>query len=153
MPKINAQKLTTYSSALVPKRKRDLFYCFSNTLQRRDHQMPSISLAQPLGLVATMMEVLGGRLQQLQTGDVVVVQQLQHVLGVRIDLDDVLLQSGHSGHVVVATLALLLLQLDGDAAHLRVTQTAHQMRDVSVFWVWGGGQQKERCFIICYSRV
>lgn len=85
-----------------------------------------------LALVATVVvEVLGGRLQQLQTGDVVVVQQLQHVLGVGVDLDDVLLQGGHGGHVVVTTLALLLLQLDGDAAHLRVAQTAHQMRDVS----------------------
>lgn len=81
-------------------------------------------------LVATT-KVVGVGLGELQATDVVEVQKLQHLLGVGVDLDDVLLQSGDGRDVVVTTLTLLLLQLDGDTTHLGVTQTAHQMGDIA----------------------
>lgn len=81
-----------------------------------------------LSLVATV-EGLRGGLGQLEASDVVELEHLQHLLGLGVDLDDVLLQGGHVGHVIVATFALLFLQLDGDAANLGVTQALHQMRD------------------------
>lgn len=68
---------------------------------------------------------------QLQATNVVEVQQLQHLLGVGIDLDDVLLQSGDGGHVVVTTLTLLLLQLNGNTTHLGVTQATHQVGNIT----------------------
>ena len=40
-----------------------------------------------------------------------------------------LLQLGDVGDVVVPSLSLLLLQLDGDAAHRRPLQPLHEMRD------------------------
>lgn len=59
--------------------------------------------------------------------DVVEVQLLQHLLGLRIHFNDVLLQSRHLRYVVISALAFLLLQLDGDTTDLRVAQTLHQM--------------------------
>ncbi len=56
------------------------------------------------------------------------VQGRKHVLGVGVNLDGSFgLQSGDLGYVVVATLALLLLKLDGDATHGGLLDTAHQM--------------------------
>jgi len=81
-------------------------------------------------LVATT-KVVGVGLGELQATDVVEVQQFQHLLGVGVDLDDVLLQSGDGRDVVVATLTLLLLQLDGNTTDLGVAQTAHQMGDIA----------------------
>lgn len=69
-------------------------------------------------LVASVVVLVVGRLRQLESGDVVEVQHLQHLLRLRINLDDVLLQSGHLGNVVITSLTLLLLQLDGYSAHL-----------------------------------
>ena len=40
-----------------------------------------------------------------------------------------LLELGDVGHVIVPSLPLLLLQLDGDAAHRRPLQPLHEMRD------------------------
>ncbi len=40
-----------------------------------------------------------------------------------------LLERGHVGHVVVSPLPLLLLQLDGDAAHGGALQPLHQVGD------------------------
>ena len=53
----------------------------------------------------------------------------EHLLGLGVDVDDVLLERRHLGHEVVPALALLLLQLDGDAAHRRPLDPLHQMRD------------------------
>lgn len=87
-------------------------------------------------MVVVLLVVVG--LGQLEAGDVVEVQHLEHLLGLGINLDDVLLQGGYLGHVVVTALTLLLLQLDGDSAHLGVTQTLHQMGNVSA--IGGEGQ-------------
>ena len=40
-----------------------------------------------------------------------------------------LLELGHIGHVVVPSLPLLLLQLDGDATHGAPLETLHQVSD------------------------
>ena len=66
---------------------------------------------------------------ELEAGDALEVHHLEHLLGLGVDLDDVLLESGDVGHVVVPPLPLLLLQLDGDAAHRRPLQPLHEMRD------------------------
>lgn len=79
-------------------------------------------------LVATAEGLIGG-LSQLEAGDVVEFEHLQHLLGFWIHLDNVLFKSGHIGHVVVTTLAFFFLQLDRDTADLRVAQTLHQMRN------------------------
>lgn len=68
-------------------------------------------------------------LGELKTGDVVEFEHLQHLLGLWVDLDDVLFQGGHVGDVVVATFTLFFLQLDRDTADLRVAQTLHQVRN------------------------
>lgn len=81
-------------------------------------------------LIATS-KVVGVGLGQLESTNVVEVQKLQHLLGVGIDLNDVLLQGGNGGHVVVTTLTLLLLQLNGDTTHLGVTQAAHQVGNIT----------------------
>lgn len=93
-------------------------------------------------------EVLVSGLQQLKTGDVVEVQQLQHLLGLWINLNDVLLQGGDGRNIVVTTLTLLLLQLDGNATNLRVTETAHQMRNVSK-----GGRGRKGVVIVLVLRL
>lgn len=82
---------------------------------------PLVATAEGLGV--------GLRLGQLKSGDVVEFEHLQHLLGLWVDLDDVLLQGGHVWDVVVATFTLLFLQLDRDTADLRVAQTLHQMRN------------------------
>ena len=66
---------------------------------------------------------------ELEAGDALEVHHLEHLLGLGVDLDDVLLEGGDVGHVVVPPLPLLLLQLDGDAAHRRPLQPLHEMRD------------------------
>lgn len=86
------------------------FYCFCvNNIFR-------MSLA--VCLVASVVVLVVGRLRQLKSGDVVEVQHLQHLLRLSINLDDVLLQSRHLRNVVITAFTLLLLQLDGDSAHL-----------------------------------
>ena len=66
---------------------------------------------------------------ELEAGDALEVHHLEHLLGLGVDLDDVLLEGGDVGHVVVPPLPLLLLQLDRDAAHRRPLQPLHEMRD------------------------
>jgi hypothetical protein len=65
----------------------------------------------------------------LQHGDGQIgeVEVSQHVLGVGINLNALNLEGRDLGDVVVATLALLLLKLDGDATHRGLLNTAHQM--------------------------
>lgn len=73
------------------------------------------------------------RLNQLENRDVAELEHLEHLLGLGIDLDDVVLQSGNLGYVVVPALSLLLLQLYGDSADLAVTEPLHQVRNEPVY--------------------
>lgn len=66
---------------------------------------------------------------ELEAGDALEVHHLEHLLGLGVDLDDVLFKSGHVGNVVVPPLSLLFLQLDRDAADCRPLQPLHEMRD------------------------
>lgn len=66
---------------------------------------------------------------ELEAGDVLHVHELEHLLGLGVDLNDVLLQGGNVGHVVIPTLPLLLLQLDGDTPDGGALQPLHEMRD------------------------
>ena len=61
-------------------------------------------------------------------------QHVEHLLGLQVDLEGADLagiDDGDLGHVVVAPLALLLLQLDADAAHRALLDPLHQMRHES----------------------
>ncbi len=80
-------------------------------------------------LVAEVAAANAAGVGDLKAGDGLEVHHLQHVLGLGVDLDDVLLKSGHVGHVVVPSLALLLLQLDRDAADGRPLEPLHQVGD------------------------
>lgn len=82
-------------------------------------------------LLVSPVEVVCGRLCKLESTDVVEVQHLQHLLGVWIDLNDVLLQSGDGWDVVIATFTFLFLQFDGNSSNLRVAETSHQMCNVT----------------------
>eukprot|EP00629_Pelagomonadales_sp_RCC1024_P000959 CAMPEP_0119295800 /NCGR_PEP_ID=MMETSP1329-20130426/50247_1 /TAXON_ID=114041 /ORGANISM="Genus nov. species nov., Strain RCC1024" /LENGTH=290 /DNA_ID=CAMNT_0007296721 /DNA_START=17 /DNA_END=888 /DNA_ORIENTATION=+ len=61
--------------------------------------------------------------------EVLEVEGVEHVLGVRVDLDEVLVDGRHLGHEVHAPFALLLLQLERDAAHGPPRDALHEVRD------------------------
>ena len=61
------------------------------------------------------------------TGEVAEVDGGEELLGVNIDLDGLGVEGGHVGHPVVAALALLLLQLEGDTADGTLLDTPHQV--------------------------
>lgn len=69
------------------------------------------------------------RLCELEPSDVVELEHLQHLLGLRIDLDNVVLQSGNLWDIVVSAFPLFLLQLDGDTTYLTVSKPLHQVSD------------------------
>ena len=58
-------------------------------------------------------------------------QDFEHFFRVRIDLDDVLFDSGHVRNVVVASLSLLFLQFDRYSVHGAFLYAFHQVRDES----------------------
>merc|ERR1712224_147057 len=70
-------------------------------------------ISRDLVLATTALAGAGG---DLDVGNVGEVQGPEEVLGLSINLDDVHVQSRHVRHEVHAALALLLLQLQGDAA-------------------------------------
>ena len=70
-------------------------------------------------------------LNKLKYRNVAELEHLQHFLGFRIDLDNVMLKSGNLGYVVVSAFAFLFLKLDGDATNLAVTKSLHQVCDES----------------------
>lgn len=76
--------------------------------------------------------LMSRRLYELKNRDIAELQHLKHLLGLRVDFDDVVLQSGDFGDVVVSAFSLFLLQLDGNAAYLAVTQPLHEMRNKTV---------------------
>merc|ERR1712168_1130954 len=63
----------------------------------------------------------------LKIRDVAHVHSLQHLLGVGVNLNDVLLNGRHLGYVVVSALPLLFLQLDGDAAYRAALDALHKV--------------------------
>merc|ERR1719509_483256 len=54
---------------------------------------------------------------------------LEHLLGVSVHLNDVLLESRNIRNIVVTSLPLLLLQLDGDATNSGALEPLHEMGD------------------------
>ena len=66
---------------------------------------------------------------ELEAGDALEVHHLEHLLGLGVNLDDVLFQGGDVRDVVVPPLPLLFLQLDRDATDCRPLQPLHEMRD------------------------
>lgn len=67
----------------------------------------------------------------MEPSDVVELEHLQHLLGLWIDLDDIVLQSGDLGNIVVSAFPLFLLQLDGNTTYLTVPKPLHQVSDKS----------------------
>lgn len=63
-------------------------------------------------------------------GNGVEVERAEELLGVRVDLEARRgrVERGHLGDVVVLALALLFLQLEGDAAHGPLLDALHEMR-------------------------
>ena len=66
---------------------------------------------------------------ELEAGDALEVHHLEHLLGLGVNLDDVLFQGGDVRDVVVPPLPLLFLQLDRDATDCRPLQPLHEMCD------------------------
>lgn len=58
-------------------------------------------------------------------------ERLEHIGGVGVDLDRVLLDERDVRDVVELLLALLLLELERDAAHGAALDAAHQVREIS----------------------
>merc|ERR1711988_1158621 len=83
-------------------------------------------ISRDLVLATTALAGAGG---DLDVGDVGEVQGPEEVLGLSINLDDVHVQSRHVWHEVHAALALLLLQLQGDAADGAAGDAAHEAGD------------------------
>jgi hypothetical protein len=63
------------------------------------------------------------------TWEVGQVEGPQHVAGLGVDLDDIGLDGGDLRNEVHATLALLLLQLEGNTAYRSLLDSSHEMRD------------------------
>jgi len=78
-------------------------------------------------LVPESGAVTGGELD----GDGCKVHHLQHLLGLGINLDNILFKSRDVWNVVVPSLPLFLLQLDGDSPNGAALKTLHQMGDES----------------------
>ena len=66
---------------------------------------------------------------QLEAGDALEIHHLQHVLGLRIDLDDILFQSGNVRNIVIPTFTLFFLQFDGNSTDCWPLKPFHQMSD------------------------
>merc|ERR1719290_961059 len=65
----------------------------------------------------------------LQSRNALEVHHLQHLLGFGIHLDDILFQSRDIWDIVVSSLPLFLLQLDGDASHGGPLESLHEVSD------------------------
>ena len=60
------------------------------------------------------------------------VEAVEHALGVGVNVDDILVEGRAVGNVVHAALALLLLQLEGDTAHVvTAAEAAHEVGHVT----------------------
>merc|ERR1719187_1296401 len=71
-------------------------------------------------------------LNHLKTGDVGHIQHLQHLLGIWINLDQILLVNvGHLWYIIVSALTLLFLKFDRNATHWCMFDTFHQMGNES----------------------
>eukprot|EP00170_Pyropia_yezoensis_P003932 contig_16289_g3943 len=70
---------------------------------------------------------LHGRCLDHNVGKVAHAQRLEHLLRVRVNLNDARVDSRHLGHKVHAPLALLLLQLQGDTPDGALLDARHQM--------------------------
>lgn len=75
----------------------------------------------------TSIERICGGLRELEARDVVELQSLQHLFSLGVNFDDIVFQSGHFRNVVVPSLPLFFLELDGDPPDLGVAQTLHEM--------------------------
>merc|ERR550539_2001758 len=97
------------------------------SMRRENPSKQRLVLGQYRGLVSVISgPAVGGH---LESRNALEVHHLQHLLGLGVNLDDVLLQLGHVGDVVVSPLTLLLLQLDGDASHGAALESLHQVSD------------------------
>merc|ERR1719452_236385 len=79
------------------------------------------------GLVPVLVSAAAVVGSHLETRDTLEVHHLQHLLGLSINLDDVLFQGRHIWDDVVPS--LLLLKLDGDASHGGALKPLHKMSD------------------------
>ena len=68
------------------------------------------------------------RVNLCDAGDVVDSEGMKHVKGFFVDFDVVGVDGGDVGDEVHAALALLLLELEGDAAHRALLDALHQVR-------------------------
>ena len=66
---------------------------------------------------------------QLKAGDALEIHHFQHVLGLRINLNNILLQSGNVRNVVISALTLFFLKLDGNSSDCGTLEPFHQMSD------------------------
>merc|ERR1719452_129721 len=81
------------------------------------------------GLVPVLVSAAAVVGSHLETRDALEVHHLQHLLGLSINLDDVLFQGRNIWDEVVPSLPLLFLQLDGDASHGGALKPLHKMSD------------------------
>ena len=89
-----------------------------------------VSLVGRLGAGTTLTALAGGLdtlLTDLDAGKLAKAEALQEGGSLGINLNRVELEGRLGGHIVVLALALLLLQLEGDAAHGPLLDAAHQM--------------------------
>ena len=66
---------------------------------------------------------------QLKSGDALEIHHFQHVLGLRINLNNILLQSRNVRNVVISALTFFLLKLDGNSSDCGTLEPFHQMSD------------------------
>jgi len=86
-------------------------------------------------------------LNKLENRDVAELEHLKHLLGLGIDLNDVVLESGNLRYVVVSAFSLFFLKLDGDSTNLAVTEPLHQMRNKPSDFVLEGFARNDSDFL------
>ena len=75
-----------------------------------------------------------GLRELLQSTDTGKIKHFQHLLSVEIDFNNIMLQSGNFGHIIVFSFTVFFLQFDGNTSDLRVPEALHQMcNEVSDF--------------------
>lgn len=96
---------------------------------RTNHFLYSVK-RRVVNFLRTSAELWNG-LRQLKSSDVVELQHLQHFLGLRINLNNVVLQSRNLRNIVVSAFPLFLLQFDGNTTYLTMPKPLHKVSDKS----------------------
>merc|ERR1719347_2568561 len=78
-------------------------------------------------MVSTSTSPTASSSSHLESRDALKVHHLQHLLGLGIDLDDILFQSRDIWDIVVSSLPLFFLKLDGNASHCGSLQPLHEV--------------------------